>query len=344
LFGIARRESLVEVDQLTKRYGDVAAIRDVSFQAREGEILAFLGKNGAGKTTTMRIMTGFMPPTSGTVRINGFDIREESLDARRQIGYLPETAPLYEDMSVRGYLEFCARLREVPARDIADRIETVMQAVNIADRRNWLIGKLSKGLRRRVGLAQALVHNPKVLILDEPTEGLDPEQIIEIRHLILGLRGDHTVILSTHILPEAQALADRIVIIDQGRIVAVDTAENLTSTVESARRLRIEASGPAAAVRERLAAFPGVHTVTATDGIEGGTRARFIVESERDTDLREGLASMVIQAGWGLLELEPLEPTLEDIFLRLTAQARAAASSPSPASRAAELEPEAVAP
>lgn len=343
---------MVEVDQLTKRYGDVAAIRDVSFQAREGEILAFLGKNGAGKTTTMRIMTGFLPPTSGTVRINGFDIREESLDARRQIGYLPETAPLYEDMSVRGYLEFCARLREVPAREAATRVETVMQAVNIADRRNWLIGKLSKGLRRRVGLAQALVHNPKVLILDEPTEGLDPEQIIEIRHLILGLRGDHTVILSTHILPEAQALADRIVIIDQGRIVAVDTAENLTTTVQSARRLRIEVAGPASAVRDRLRAFPGVLSVEAAEGAEAG-RARFIVESERDSDIRESLAAAMVQAGWGLLELEPLEPTLEDIFLRLTAQAREAARSSASGSvkrggvteqKEAEEAPEAVAP
>ena len=307
---------MVEVDNLTKRYGDMVAIQDVTFQVREGEIVAFLGKNAAGKTTTMRIMTGFMPPTSGTVRINGADIREDSLEARRQIGYLPETAPLYEDMSVRSYLSFCARLREVPGREVAERVESVMKAVNIHERRNWQIGKLSKGLRRRVGLAQALVHNPRVLILDEPTEGLDPEQIIEIRHLIRNLRGDHTVILSTHILPEAQMLADRIVIINAGRIVAVDTTENLTATVQRAQRLRLEVDGPAAAVRDRLQAVPGVQRL---ENLEG-EHARFIVESDRDVDLRDKLAAAVVKSGWGLLELERLEPTLEDIFLSITGQ------------------------
>lgn len=305
---------MVEVDNLTKRYGDMLAIKGVTFQAREGEILGFLGKNGAGKTTTMRIMTGFMPPTSGTVRINGADIVEDSIEARRQIGYLPETAPLYEDMSVAGYLTFCARLREVPAREVSSRVEQAMKSVHIDQRRNWQIGKLSKGLRRRVGLAQSLVHNPKVLILDEPTEGLDPEQIIEIRHLIQGLRGDHTVILSTHILPEAQALADRIVIIDQGTVVAVDSTENLTAKVQRAQRIRIEVSGPAEAVREKLRAVPGVQHVEAIDA----GRAHFIVESDRDVDLREKLAQVVISSGWGLLELDRIEPTLEDVFLQIT--------------------------
>lgn len=308
---------MVEVDNLTKQYGDTVAIDGVTFQAREGEILAFLGKNGAGKTTTMRIMTGFMQPTSGTVRINGSDIRNESLQARRQIGYLPETAPLYEEMSVRGYLAFCARIREVPNRDVESRVESVMKAVHINERRNWIIGKLSKGLRRRVGLAQALVHNPKVLILDEPTEGLDPEQIIEIRHLIRGLRGDHTVILSTHILPEAQMLADRIVIINEGRIVAVDTAENLTTAVQRVQRLRVEVDGPVGQVRDRLKTIPGVQRV---ENVEGD-HARFIVESDRDVDLREKLAAAVVNAKWGLLELERLEPTLEDVFLQITAEA-----------------------
>ena len=308
---------MVEVDNLTKRYGDTVAIDGVTFQAREGEILAFLGKNGAGKTTTMRVMTGFMNPTSGTVRVNGHDIREESLEARRLIGYLPETAPLYDDMSVRSYLSFCARLRGVPPKEVDERVETVMKSVNIAERRNWQIGKLSKGLRRRVGLAQALVHNPQVLILDEPTEGLDPEQIIEIRHLIQGLRGDHTVVLSTHILPEAQAMADRIVIIHQGRIVAVDTAENLTATVQSVQRLRLEVDGPPAEVRSRLEAFPGVQRVEVLDAARG----RFIVESARETDLRDQLASTIVSAGWGLLELERLEPTLEDVFLHITGRA-----------------------
>jgi ABC-2 type transport system ATP-binding protein len=295
------------------------AIDAVTFQAREGEILAFLGKNGAGKTTTMRIMTGFMPPSSGTVRINEHDIVEDSLAARRLIGYLPETAPLYEDMSVGGYLTFCARIREVPPREVPERVEQVMHSVHIHERRKWQIGKLSKGLRRRVGLAQALVHNPRVLILDEPTEGLDPEQIIEIRHLIQGLRGDHTVILSTHILPEAQMLADRIVIIDQGRIVAVDTAANLTRTVQRAQRLRLEVAGPVAAVRERLKAVDGVQSVEPLPG----SNARFMLESGLDIDLRSKLAETIVQSGWPLLELERIELTLEDVFLSITAQARA---------------------
>ena len=306
---------MVEVENLTKRYGDMVAVDDVTFQAREGEILGFLGKNGAGKTTTMRIMTGFMAPTSGTVRINGHDIRDESVAARREIGYLPETAPVYDDMSVRGYLTFCARLRGVPPREVAERVERAMESVNIDQRRNWLISKLSKGLRRRVGLAQALVHNPKVLILDEPTEGLDPEQIIEIRNLILGLRGDHTVILSTHILPEAQALADRIVIIHEGRIVAVDTTENLTAAVQRVQRLRGQVDGPAAAVEAKLRSIPGVQELAPVSGDLG---VRFIVESALETDLRAALATAVTGSGWGLLELERLEPTLEDVFLHLT--------------------------
>jgi ABC-2 type transport system ATP-binding protein len=313
----SRTADLVEVDNLTKRYGDTLAIDGVTFQAREGEILAFLGKNGAGKTTSMRIMTGFMPATSGTVRIDGNDIREDSIEARRLIGYLPETAPLYEDMTVRGYLTFCAKLREVPTKEIPERVETVMKSVNIVQRRNWIIGKLSKGLRRRVGLAQALVHNPKVLILDEPTEGLDPEQIIEIRRLIQNLRGDHTVILSTHILPEAQALADRIVIIDQGKIVAVDTAEGLTQLVQRAQRLRVEVKGPIKEVRKKLEGVTGVQHVESLDGGDI-TRGRFIVESDRDVDLRDKLATTIVGAGWGLLELERLELTLEDIFLQIT--------------------------
>jgi len=306
---------LVEVVNLTKRYGDTLAVDGVTFQAREGEILGFLGKNGAGKTTTMRMMTGFMTPTSGTVRVNGHDIREESVEARRQIGYLPETAPIYDDMSVQGYLAFCARLRGVSNRELPERMDRAMRAVNIHERRTWIISKLSKGLRRRVGLAQSLIHNPKVLILDEPTEGLDPEQIIEIRNLIRGLRGDHTVILSTHILPEAQMLADRIVIIHEGRIVAVDTTENLTAAVQRAQRLRVQVDGPAEAVRKKLESVAGVQRVETLDSDRG---VRFIVESARDTDIREKMALAVVNAGWGLLELERLEPTLEDVFLHLT--------------------------
>lgn len=318
---------MVEVENLTKRYGDTLAVDGVTFQAREGEILGFLGKNGAGKTTTMRMMTGFMSPTSGTVRVNGHDICDDSVEARRQIGYLPETAPIYDDMSVQGYLSFCARLRGVSNRELPDRLDRAMRSVNIHQRRDWIISKLSKGLRRRVGLAQSLIHNPKVLILDEPTEGLDPEQIIEIRNLIRGLRGDHTVILSTHILPEAQMLADRIVIIHEGRIVAVDTTENLTAAVQRAQRLRVQVDGPAEAVRQKLEGVAGVQRV---ESLESDRGVRFIVESARDTDIREKLALAVVNAGWGLLELERLEPTLEDVFLHLTRRNQPAETAAQP--------------
>jgi ABC-2 type transport system ATP-binding protein len=324
---------VVEVDNLTKRYGDVLAIDGVTFNVREGEIVAFLGKNGAGKTTTMRIMTGFMEPSSGTVRINGHDIREESVQARQLVGYLPETAPLYEDMSVGSYLSFCANIRNVPPREVAERVEAVMKAVNIHERSGWQNGKLTKGLRRRVGMAQALVHNTKVLNMDEPTEGLDPEQIIEIRNLIRNLRGEHTVILSTHILPEAQALADRVVIIHQGRIVAVDTTEALTATVQRAQRLRVEVAGPAGPVRERLRSIPGVENVETLDG----EHARFILESDRETELRDTIAAAVVEGGWGLLELERLEPTLEDVFLHITGR-----RADEPAPERAPAEPAAV--
>lgn len=322
---------MVEVQHLTKHYGDTVAIEDVTFEARDGEILGFLGKNGAGKTTTMRIMTGFMQPTSGTVRVNGYDIRESPLEAKAQIGYLPETAPLYEDMSVQGYLAYCARLRKVPAGEIPERLEQVMRSVNILDRRDWIISKLSKGLRRRVGMAQALVHHPRVLIMDEPTEGLDPAQIIEIRNLIRGLRGDHTVILSTHILPEAQALADRIIIIDQGRIVAVDTTANLTAAVQSTQRILLDVSGPPGEVRARLEALPGVRAVEPT-----GEDGRLVVESDRETDLRDLLAREIVGAGWALREMERLEPSLEDVFLHLTRVLRA---EPAPSEEAESSEP-----
>lgn len=312
---------MVEVDNLTRKYGDTVAVDGVTFEARPGEITGFLGKNGAGKTTTMRVMTGFMPPSSGTVRIHGFDIREDSLQARRLIGYLPETAPLYDDMSVQQYLNFCARLRGISGADVARRVDEAMHSVHIDQRRQWLIGKLSKGLRRRVGLAQALVHDPQVLIFDEPTEGLDPEQIIEIRNLIAGLKGSRTIILSTHILTEAQAMADRIVIIDEGRIIATDTTSNLTATVQRAQRIRVEVKGPAEQVRRRIEELHGVRRVEVLPG-EG---VRMIVESDRDHDLREALSASLVSAGWPLLELERIEPTLEDIFLQLTGRPAAQA-------------------
>jgi len=309
---------LVEVENLTKYYGDFPAVDGVTFEARKGEILGFLGPNAAGKTTTMRIMTGFMPPTSGTARIGGADIVEEPVAAKRQLGYLPETAPVYEDMAVGQYLAFFARLRGVPTRQVRDRVRYAMEATNITERENWVIGKLSKGFRRRVGIAQALVHDPPVLILDEPTEGLDPIQVIELRELIRSLRGNHTVILSTHILPEAQMMADRIVIINRGRIVAIDTPLNLTARVQRARRLRMEVRGPKRDVSARLKAIGGVQSVTEETTNDGATR--YLVEGALERDIRHALSESIVKSGWELLELETLETTLEDIFLQFTRQ------------------------
>jgi len=311
---------LVEVENLTKYYGEFPAIDGVTFESKKGEILGFLGPNAAGKTTTMRIMTGFMPPTSGTARIGGHDIVEEPLEAKRQIGYLPENVPLYEDMSVGHFLSFFARLRGIRGPNVAKRVKYAMEATNIAEREHWLIGKLSKGFRRRVGIAQALVHDPPLLILDEPTEGLDPIQIIEIRELIRSLRGNHTVILSTHILPEAQVMADRIVIINRGRVVAIDTTQNLLNRIQLARKMRLQVRGPQKDVTARLKAVGGVQDVK-VERSEDGTTA-YVIEGAIDKDIRQALSESVVKSGWSLLELETVDTTLEDIFLQFTRQGK----------------------
>jgi gliding motility-associated transport system ATP-binding protein len=337
---------LVQVDHLTKKYGDVAAITDVTFSAEKGEILGFLGPNAAGKTTTMRIVTGFMPPTSGTASIAGYDVVDEALEARQRLGYLPENVPLYEDMTVGGYLTFYAKLRGVSSGKMRDRVEYVMEATRITGEANTIIGKLSKGFRQRVGIAQAMVHNPDVLILDEPTVGLDPRQIIEIRELIRGLRGEHTIILSTHILPEAQMLCDRIVIINEGRIVAVDRPENLTARLRKSQQIRLEVRGPAAEVEAQLKALPHVMAVR-RDGAAVGRQPSavgpakadselpdsrqptadsptvFFVDGEVERDIREVVAGTVVKHGWGLLEMNSVRMNLEDIFLSLTTEEEA---------------------
>jgi ABC-2 type transport system ATP-binding protein len=310
---------LVQVDHLTKKYGDVAAITDVTFSAEKGEILGFLGPNAAGKTTTMRIITGFMPPSSGTASIAGYDVVDQPLEARERLGYLPESVPLYEDMTVRNYLTFFAKLRGVSKPKIRDRVDYVMEATRITGEANTIIGKLSKGFRQRVGIAQAMVHNPDVLILDEPTVGLDPRQIIEIRELIRGLRGEHTVILSTHILPEAQMLCDRIVIINEGRIAAVDRPENLTARLRQNQQVRLEVRGPAAEVEQALQALPHVLSVRQNNGAAPDA-AEFLVEGEVEKDIREALAGTIVQHGWGLREMSSVRMSLEDIFLRLTTE------------------------
>jgi ABC-2 type transport system ATP-binding protein len=269
---------VIEVQGLTKRYGPFTAVDNVSFKAERGEILGFLGPNGAGKTTTMRVLTGYMPPTEGKAIVAGYDVLEQPIEAKRRTGYLPETPPLYPDMTVADYLAFCSRIKGVPRSERASRVRTVMERTRIADVAKRHCGKLSKGYRQRVGLAQALLHNPEVLILDEPTAGLDPKQIIETRRLIKELGGDHTVILSTHILPEVSQTCHRIVIINRGRVVAVDTPDNLTARLRGSETMYVQVDAMGADVHAGLSSVPGVTRVTASDKRE--TVAGFEVESE----------------------------------------------------------------
>jgi ABC-2 type transport system ATP-binding protein len=308
---------LIEVQDLTKAYGSVTAVDHVSFKVNKGEILGFLGPNGAGKTTTMRILTGFMPATSGTARIGGFDVFNDSLEVRRRIGYLPEAPPVYPDMSVETYLDFVARIKNVPAEKRADRITDALQKTSTTDKRHELIKRLSRGYKQRVGIAQALVHDPDVIILDEPTVGLDPKQIIEVRHLIKSLAGTHTIILSTHILPEVSMTCDRVVIINKGKIAAVDTPQNLTTQLKGGQRVRLEVAAPEAAVKDALAQVPGAKRVQVEAAHSGG-HVSLNVEAAPGKDIRSDLAAAVIAKGWPLFELRGVSLSLEDIFLELT--------------------------
>ena len=306
---------MITVKNLTKYYGPRAAIRDLNFEVAKGEILGFLGPNGAGKTTTMRILTGYMPPTSGTATVAGYNVFTHSIEARRHVGYLPESVPLYTEMEVADYLRFMAKIRGVPGRNQGARVDYVMQALNLTHVRDRIIGKLSKGYRQRVGIAQALVADPDVLILDEPTIGLDPKQIIETRNLIRGLAGDHTVILSTHILPEVSATCQRVLIINDGEIAAEDTPENLTRRLRGAETLQVEVRGPREAVVGQLRALPHVMDVTVAGGADGTNT--YTVACALGHDLREQLAATVVGQGWGLLELRPVRLSLEEIFLEI---------------------------
>jgi len=310
---------LIEVDHLTKSYGKNVAVNDISFNVGKGEILGFLGPNGAGKTTTMRILTGYLPATSGSARIASFDVFDQSMEVRRRIGYLPENPPLYPDMNVHAYLEFVARIKSVAGADIPNRVERAMEMTNLTERRGELIKRLSRGFRQRVGIAQAIVHNPDVVILDEPTVGLDPKQIIEVRKLIKGLAGEHTIILSTHILPEASQTCDRVVIINRGRIAAVDTPENLTTQLKGSERVQMEVRGEEEALREAIELVDGV-TKLDIQVVEASDHLKAIVESEPGTDLRGKLAAAVIGKGLELLELKAVSLSLEDIFLQLTTE------------------------
>jgi len=309
---------VIDVQHLTKQYGPFTAVHDVSFKAERGEILGFLGPNGAGKTTTMRVLTGYMPPTDGKAIVAGYDIQEQPIEAKRRIGYLPETPPLYPDMTVREYLMFCARIKGVPRGERATRVKTTMERTRIADVADRHCAKLSKGYRQRVGLAQALLHNPDVLILDEPTAGLDPKQIIETRRLIKELGGEHTVILSTHILPEVSQTCQRVVIINKGRVVAVDTPENLTARLQGAGSLYVEIDSLGADAQPVLLSVAGVRGVTVAE--RKNQAVGYEVSMAPDVDVRRELASTIVGRGWGLLELRPMRMSLEEIFLSLTTE------------------------
>src|SRR5580765_4830723 len=307
---------MIEVQHLTKQYGRVTAVHDVSFRVERGEILGFLGPNGAGKTTTMRILTGYMPATEGKAIVAGFDVFDQPIEAKRRTGYLPETPPLYPDMTVSEYLDFVARIKGVPSADRRARVQYVMGRTRIADMANRLCGKLSKGYKQRVGLASALIHNPDVLILDEPTAGLDPKQIIETRELIKELAGDHTIILSTHILPEVSQTCQRVVIINRGRVVAVDTPDNLTARLRGSETMYVQMDAGNVDPAATLTHIAGVTRVAEADRRDG--MVGYEVESEHGHDIRRDLARAIVGAGWGLLELRPTRMSLEEIFLSLT--------------------------
>jgi ABC-2 type transport system ATP-binding protein len=310
---------VIEVKNLTKRYGKFTAVRDVNFEVEKGEILGFLGPNAAGKTTTMRILTCFMPASEGTARVAGYDTFKESLEVRRHVGYLPENAPLYLDMRVKPYLEFVAKIKDIPSRYQASAVKRVIGLAALEEVQNKIIGHCSKGFRQRVGLAQALIHDPDVLILDEPTNGLDPKQINEVREVIKELAGEHTIILSSHILPEVSKTCERVLIIDKGRIVAGDTPANLNARLSGSQSVSMQIRGPVKEVMASLKQVDGVTDVK-TKTSQSNSLWQYELDIEPGRDARPMLASTVVQNSWDLVELTTSGMSLEEIFLELTTQ------------------------
>ncbi len=312
---------MIEVEHLSKSYGSTPAIIDVTFAVEPGEILGFLGPNGAGKTTTMRILAGYLPATSGTARVAGFDVHENSMAVRQRIGYLPETPPLYPEMTVEGFVHFVARLKRVPAGARAERVEYALKRCNLLEKRQVLIRKLSKGFRQRVGIAQAIVHDPPAIILDEPTTGLDPRQIIDARNLIKSLAGDHTIILSTHILPEVSMTCSRVVIINRGRVVATDTPENLMAKLASGSRYELEVDGDAAVALQLLEKLPGVISVELmpTEHLPEN-RHRLHLIAQPIAEPAPEIVAALVSAGVGLYQMRPVQASLEDVFLEVTTE------------------------
>jgi len=308
---------VIEVQNLVKHYGSVKAVDNISFTVEKGEILGFLGPNAAGKTTTMRIITGYMPASAGTVKVAGYDVFEQGLEVKKRIGYLPENPPLYSDMRVREYLTFVARIKGVNPKTINAEVARVAERLSVLEVMDNLISNLSKGYKQRVGLAQALLNNPPVLIFDEPTNGLDPRQIIEVREIIKSLGSDHTVILSTHILPEVSMTCNRVAIINEGKLVKIDTPENLTKQLRGSESIILQVEGP---MNEVVLALSQHQSVTAVAVQPTGKEniATYRVETSIGSDIRKELASLVVNRGWGLLELKAESLSLEDIFLKLT--------------------------
>jgi ABC-2 type transport system ATP-binding protein len=318
---------MITVSDLTKRYARHTAVDNISFNVEKGQIVGFLGPNGAGKTTTMRILTCFMPPTSGTAHVAGFDVLEQPLEVKKRIGYLPENPPLYPEMSTTEYLSFVGSLKGLSGAELRQRIDYVADRCAIADVRDKLLGKLSKGYRQRVGLAQAIIHNPDVLILDEPTAGLDPKQINETRDLIKSLAGDHTIVLSTHILPEVEQICQQVIIINKGKLVATDSVNNLQNRARGVESLLLEVAGrngniDPAAVQRRLEQINGISRVAVKDNRHN--RWIFELDSRKDTLVRGDLARAVVEGGWDLNELRTAAVSLEEVFLQLTGDQTAA--------------------
>jgi ABC-2 type transport system ATP-binding protein len=314
---------MIEVEHLSKSYGSTPAIQDVTFNVEPGEIVGFLGPNGAGKTTTMRILAGYLPATSGTARIAGYDVHENSLAVRQRIGYLPETPPLYPDMTVEGFLYFVARLKGVAAGDRSRQVSAAIERCNLQEKRYVLIRKLSKGFRQRVGIAQAIVHDPPAIFLDEPTVGLDPRQIIEVRNLIKSLAGTHTIILSTHILPEVSMTCSRVTIINRGKLVATDTPENLEASMAGGSGYELEIEGDAAAAQQVLQLLPGVRLVESIGSLGAGNplsenRGCLRVISEPGAEPGRDIVTVLVGMGLGVYEMRRTRATLEDVFLQLT--------------------------
>jgi ABC-2 type transport system ATP-binding protein len=312
---------MINVKELTKRYARTTAVDQITFEVAKGQIVGFLGPNGAGKTTTMRMLTCFLPPSAGTATVAGFDVLEQSLEVKKRIGYLPETPPLYPEMDTTEYLKFVGRLKGLSGAELEKRVDYACERCAVTDVKHKLLGKLSKGYRQRVGLAQAIIHNPDVLILDEPTAGLDPKQINETRDLIKSLAGSHTIILSTHILPEVEQTCEQVIIINKGKLVATDSVRNLQARARGAESIVLEVAGrngalEAPVVQERLQSVSGVSRVSCKQQVD--SRAIFEVESNKGKLVRGDLARAVVEAGWDLNELCPAAMSLEEVFLQLT--------------------------